>query len=58
MAEKLNEMGFRNEIYNVGCMYWNYEPVTLDEIIQGGKKRRPNYGQREKGDAGTVSVMG
>ena len=23
----------RKEIYNVGCMYWNYEPVTLDEII-------------------------
>ena len=22
-----------NEIYNVGCMHWNYEPVTLDEIL-------------------------
>ena len=47
IAEKLNSMGFQNEIYNVGCMYWNYEPVTLDEIIQGGKKKRPNYGHRQ-----------
>lgn len=36
----------RNEIYNVGCMYWNYEPVTLDEIITHGKTIRPNYGTR------------
>lgn len=33
-AEELNRKGFRNEIYNVGCMYWNYEPVTLDEILK------------------------
>lgn len=33
VAETLNERGFQNEIYNVGCMYWNYEPVTLDEIL-------------------------
>ena len=32
-AEKMNEKGIKNEIYNVGCMYWNYEPVTLDEIL-------------------------
>ena len=25
-------------------MYWNYEPVTLDEIIARGKTIRPNYG--------------
>ena len=29
----LNGAGCRNEIYNLGCMYWNYEPVTLDEIL-------------------------
>lgn len=29
----LREQGLKPEIYNVGCMYWNYEPVTLDEII-------------------------
>lgn len=45
-AEHLNRMGCKNEIYNVGCMYWNYEPVTLDEIIAHGKTIRPNYGSR------------
>lgn len=52
IADKLNEMGFHNEIYNVGCMYWNYEPVTLDEIIHGSKKKRPNYEHRESEKAG------
>ena len=33
IAEYLNNNGIRNEIYNVGCMHYNYEPVTLDEII-------------------------
>ena len=33
IAKSLNENGYRNEIYNVGCMFWNYEPVTLDEIL-------------------------
>ena len=45
-AKYLNSIGCRNEIYNVGCMYWNYEPVTLDEIIEGGPTIRPNYGER------------
>ena len=45
-AEQLNRMGCKNEIYNVGCMYWNYEPVTLDEIIAHGKTVRPNYGSK------------
>ncbi len=34
ISKMLNDSGFRNEIYNVGCMYWNYEPVTLDEILE------------------------
>jgi len=34
IAKELNDEGFTNEIYNVGCMYWNYEPVTLDEILR------------------------
>jgi calcineurin-like phosphoesterase family protein len=46
LAEQLNAEGIRNEIYNVGCMYWNYEPVTLDEIIRHGRTIRPNYGER------------
>lgn len=45
-ARYLNATGCRNEIYNVGCMYWNFEPVTLDEIIAGGETIRPNYGER------------
>ena len=44
LAEQLNAQGMQNEIYNVGCMYWNYEPVTLDEILRHGKTVRPNYG--------------
>lgn len=45
-ANYLNSIGCKNEIYNVGCMYWNYEPVTLDEIIACGRTVRPNYGER------------
>ena len=30
----LRARGYNLEVYNVGCMYWNYEPVTLDEILQ------------------------
>lgn len=26
--------GFVTRAYNVGCMHWNYEPVTLDEILR------------------------
>lgn len=33
IAKYLNENGFPCSIHNVGCMYWNYEPVTLDEIL-------------------------
>ena len=25
--------GFETRAYNVGCMHWNYEPVTLEEIL-------------------------
>ena len=38
IAKNLNERGFQNEIYNVGCMRWNYEPVTLDEILATKKE--------------------
>lgn len=37
IAKELNERGFPNEIYNVGCMFWGYEPVTLDEILEKGR---------------------
>ena len=46
IADRLNEAGIRTEIYNVGCMYWSYAPVTLDEILARVKTVRPNYGDR------------
>lgn len=33
IAEYLNNNGYSCSIHNVGCMHWNYEPVTLDEIL-------------------------
>lgn len=37
IAKELNENGYTNQIYNVGTMLWNYEPVTLDEILECNK---------------------
>ena len=34
MKQALRELGRRCEAYNVGCMYQNYEPQTLEEIIE------------------------
>lgn len=34
IIEYLKSKGLNPQIYNVGCMYWNYEPVTLDEILK------------------------
>lgn len=47
IAEMLNGMGVYHESYNVGCMYWNYEPATLDEIIREGSKKRIIYGKKD-----------
>ena len=33
----LREKGYNIRSYNVGCMHWNYEPVTLDEILAANK---------------------
>ena len=33
IAELLRQKGYTPRIVNVGCMHWNYEPVTLDEIL-------------------------
>lgn len=38
VAAYLNSNGYPNEIYNVGCMYFDYAPATLDEIIEKYKK--------------------
>lgn len=37
LKRELNDRGLCCEAYNVGCMHWNYEPVTLDEILASGK---------------------
>ena len=34
IKQKLRQDGFETRSYNVGCMHWNYEPVTLDEILE------------------------
>lgn len=41
IVRHLNSAGYNLEAYNVGCMYWDYAPVTLDEILVGA-------GQNEK----------
>lgn len=46
IAEQLNAVGCLNEIYNVGCMYWNYEPVTLDEILAGWVTVKEDFEQK------------
>lgn len=33
-AELNHKQGFDLKIFNVGCMYYNYAPVTLDEILE------------------------
>lgn len=48
LSRQLSRYGIKNEIYNVGCMYWNYEPVTLDEILERGETVRPNYGKKKE----------
>ena len=38
VIEFLRNKGYHIEAYNVGCMHWNYEPVTLDEILENADK--------------------
>lgn len=38
ITQAINSKGYELEIYNVGCMHWNYEPVTLDEILKSNPK--------------------
>ena len=32
---ELEQLDIKCNMYNVGCMVWNYEPVTFDEIVEG-----------------------
>lgn len=36
MTRDIKAKGFHAEIFNVGCMHWDFEPVTLDEILEKG----------------------
>ena len=40
IKQKLRDDGFETRSYNVGCMHWNYEPVTLDEILAKADSKR------------------
>lgn len=42
IAKMLTDEEIPNRIYNVGCMYWNYAPVTLDEILAKGEPHEEN----------------
>lgn len=42
ITAELNEKGYDLKIYNVGCMYWNYAPVTLDEILEKNANGQAN----------------
>lgn len=42
ISTELNEKGYDLKIYNVGCMYWNYTPVTLDEILEKNTNGQAN----------------
>lgn len=39
IKEEIRERGIRCEAYNVGCMWQNYEPQTLEEIIARQNRR-------------------
>ncbi len=42
IVQELKDKGYKLEVYNVGCMYWNYEPVTLDEILSRNEQLQGN----------------
>lgn len=35
IKRQLEELDIKCNMWNVGCMLWNYEPVTLEEILKG-----------------------
>lgn len=43
---ELNSRGIPYRAYNVGCMYYDFYPMTLDEILRAGPKKAPDYGNR------------
>lgn len=43
----LERAGYDTLSINVGCMHWNYEPVTLDEILEGMMKLHAELAEME-----------
>jgi calcineurin-like phosphoesterase family protein len=39
VIEMLKAKSYHIEAFNVGCMHWNYEPVTLDEILEANSTK-------------------
>lgn len=39
IQDMLTKDGFKSEAYNVGCMHWDYTPVTLENILSTGREQ-------------------
>ena len=44
---ELQQLDIKCNMFNVGCMVRNYEPVTLDEILQQ-EERKDNYARERR----------
>ena len=42
-ARWLNGLNCPVRMYNVGCMHWEYAPVTLDELLEEGQESAETY---------------
>ncbi len=38
ITNALRKQGYNIQAFNIGCMLWDYEPVTLEEILEKGNK--------------------
>lgn len=47
IKRRLRLKGYSQQCYNVGCVHWNYEPVTLDEILVHDLKKYAELAERE-----------
>lgn len=47
IKRRLKGKGYFQRCYNVGCMHWNYEPVTLDEILERMMKLHAELAEME-----------
>lgn len=56
-AAELNEKGIKNEIYNVGTMYWDYAPVTLDEILADKDRNKRILIEKAKREEKVLSAL-